>query len=286
MGEQAALMDLDGLAGPEKTVERKEASAPKIKGIDRAQSALVALDVENLVGAADKVRAIWDLTCRMDFSDLLKGIVSKEGSAGQAHEDPRLLVAIWVWAYSEGISSSRRIEDSMAHEPALMWLSGLRTISHASLSNFRKDHRKELEGLFIQLLGLLERAGAVNLDRVMHDGTKIRAQAGIDTLRRERTLRESLAKARTVVTEMEKAEAETTPRQNAARQRAARERAERLEEAGKELEALQAEKKKEEEKKNVRVSTTEPQARLMRHGDRAIDLSYNAQITTDAANKV
>jgi transposase len=286
MEEQATLIALDGLGCPGPAGTKEPEAAPKIKRIDRRQSAFVALDVENLVSADDKVRAIWDLTGKMDFSDLLKGIVSKEGSTGQAHEDPRLLVAIWVWAYSEGISSSRQIEDSMAHEPALMWLSGLRTISHASLSNFRKDHRKELEGLFTQLLGLLERTGAVKLDRVMHDGTKIRAQAGIDTLRRERTLRESLAKAATVVRDMEKAEAEATSRQKAARQRAARERAERLEEAVKELEALQAEKKKEEEKKNVRVSTTEPEARLMRHGDGAIGLSYNAQITTDAVHKV
>ncbi|HWF08019.1 MAG TPA: transposase [Bryobacteraceae bacterium] len=77
----------------------------------------MALDVEHLVSVDDKVRAIW------------------------------------VWAYIEGISSWRQIEHSMAHEPALMWLSGLRAISHASLSNFRKDHRKELEGLFTQLLG-------------------------------------------------------------------------------------------------------------------------------------
>ena len=286
MEEQAILIALDERTGPEQKVEPEAAAEPKIKRIDRRQSAFVQLDVENLVNADDKVRAVWDLTGRMDFGGLLKRIVSREGAAGQAHEDPRLLVSIWVWAYSEGISSSRQIEHLMAHEPALMWLSGLRTISHASLSNFRKDHRQELEGLFTQLLGLLERAGAVNLDRVMHDGTKIRAQAGIDTLRREKTLKESLASARTLVQEMENAEADVTPRQNAARQRAARQRTDRLEAAVQEMETLQAEKKKEEEKKEVRVSTTEPEARLMRHGDGAIRLSYNAQITTEASHKV
>ena len=286
MEEQATLIDLGPYTEPKKTVDRAVAAAPKIKRIDRDQSAFVALEVDHLVGADDKVRAIWELTGKMDFSELRKQIVSKEGSAGQAHEDPRLLVAIWVWAYSEGVSSSRQLEHMMEHEPALMWLSGLRTLSHATLSNFRKDHRKELDGLFTQLLALLETVGAVNLDRVMHDGTKVRAQAGIDTLRREGTLRGNLAKARALVAELENPDAEASPRQKAARERAARERAERLEAAVKELEDLQSKQKKAEEKQAVRVSTSEPEARLMKHGDHAIRPSYNAQITTEASHRV
>lgn len=286
MEQQAILIELERGAEREKAAERNAAAVAKIKRIDRNQSAFVALDVENLVGADDKVRAIWELTGKMDLSGLLEQIVSREGSAGQAHEDPRLLVAIWVWSYSEGVSSSRQIEHQIEHEPALMWLCGLRTISHATLSNFRKDHRKELDGLFTQLLALLETAGAVQLDRVMHDGTKISAQAGIDTPRREVTLRTNLAKAQALISQLENPDAEASPRQKAARDRAARERAERLQAAVKELEQLQAAKNKEEEKKEVRVSTTEPEARLMRHGDNAIRLSYNAQITTEASHLV
>ena len=53
-----------------------------------------------------------------------------------------------------------------------------------------------------------------------------------------------------------------------------------------ELTALQAEEKTEKEKAEVRVSLTEPEARKMKHGDNAIAPSYNAQISTEADNKI
>jgi transposase len=232
------------------------------------------------------VRAIWELTGRMDLSELRQRIRSRQGEAGQAAEDPQLLISIWIYAYSEGVSSSREVAARLEHEPALMWLAGLRTISHATLSNFRTDHKEVLEGIFVQLLGVLETAGVVKLEQVMHDGTKIRAQAGADTFRREGKLRENLEKARVVVEQMGEGEAEGTARQRAARQRAARERAERLEQALGELQQLQSKQPSEEDKQEVRVSLTEPEARMMKHGDNAITPAYNAQISTDAGNKV
>ena len=287
MEEQGILIGLEaGVGGTGVQAQRRADAAPKIKPIDRNQSAFVALDVENLVGPDDKVRSIWDLTGRMNLGRLREQIVSRAGAAGQAAEDPRLLVAIWVWSYSEGVSSSREVEHLIAHEPALMWLCGLRTISHATLANFRKDHRAELDDLFTQLLGLLETMGAVKLDRVMHDGTKIQAQAGADSFRREGTLQANLEKARTVVEHMANPDTEATARVHSARRRAARERVERAEAALQELETLQAGKKNEAEKQQVRVSSTEPEARIMKHGDHAIRPAYNAQITTDAETKV
>jgi hypothetical protein len=61
---------------------------------------------------------------------------------------------------------------------------------------------------------------------------------------------------------------------------------ERLEQALEEWKQLQASVAKEADNKRVRVSFTEPEARLMKHGDNAIVPSYNAQISTDAEQKV
>jgi transposase len=260
--------------------------SPKIKAIDRKQSAWVPVDVETLVGRNHKIRAIWELTERFDLSELRQRIKSKEGEAGQAAEDPRLLISIWIYAYSEGVSSSRDVAERMDREAALMWLAGLRKISHATLSNFRKDHQEVLNGIFIKLLGVLETAGVVKLDQVMHDGTKIRAQAGVDTFRREPTLRENLEKARVVVGQMANPDAKSSAREAAAKRRAARERVERLEAALTELKQEQAKEEDEKKRKALRVSMTEPEARKMKHGDQAITPAYNAQISTDAEKQV
>jgi transposase len=291
MEEQAILIEAEasGAGAQEQSKGQAEPrTPPKIKRIDRDQSAFVSVWVENLVGADDKVRAIWDLTGRMDLSRLYEKIVSRKGEAGQAAEDPRLLIAIWVWSYSEGVGSSRQVEHLIEQEPALMWLCGLRTISHATLANFRKDHKAELDDLFTQLLALLETAGAIKLDRVMQDGTKIQTQAGPSSFRRRATLEANLAKARETVQQMsdpDTAPVAVTKRELSARQRAARELQERLEKAMAEMHEVQAEKKKEEEKEKVRISSTEAEARRMKQSDGALRPCYNAQITTDAESK-
>jgi hypothetical protein len=77
------------------------------------------------------------------------------------------------------------------------------------------------------------------------------------------------------------------PRREAARQRAARERSERMKQSAEELEKIRAGKKSEKERREARVSLTEPEARIMKHGnDGGMAPSYNVQISVDAAQKI
>lgn len=260
----------------------------KLRTIDRDQTMLAQIWVEELIGEDHKARAIWELTGRVDLSRFQEPLKTRVGQAGRAAWDPRLLVSLWVYAYSEGISSAREIERLLEWEPGLQWLGGLMVVNHHTLSDFRVAHWEALNELLGQLLGMLEAGGLLSLERVMHDGTKIRAQAGADTFRRERSLREHVERARQVVAGMGDPQAETPrrDRRQAARERAARERKERLDQALREWERLAAEAGSEKEKQELRVSLSEPEARRMKHGDHAMAPSYNAQITTDAENKI
>jgi transposase len=260
----------------------------KLRTVNRQQTTLAAIYVEELIPADHKARAIWDLVGRTNLSGFMEPLRTTQGCAGRAAWDPHLLVSVWVYAYSEGISSAREIERTMEWEPGMQWLGGLATVNHHTLSDFRVEHKAALDDLFAELLAMLERIGLVNLEQVMHDGTKIRTQAGADSFRREKSLRERHKQAQEVVAQMgdPQAEAPAKNRQQAARERAAREQAKQVEAALEEMKALQAELKKEEEKAAVRVSLTEPQARRMKHGDHAIAPSYNAQITTEAEHKI
>jgi len=276
---------------PEQPAHPKQPDAqgrPKLRFVDRQQTTMAMIHVEELIPADHKARAIWDLVGKMDLSRFTEPLRTAAGCAGRPAWDPHLLVSVWIYAYSEGIGSAREIERVMQWEPGMQWLGGLVAVNHHTLSDFRVDHKEALDELFAQLLALLESAGLVSLQQVMHDGTKIRTQAGGDSFRREKTLRERLKQAREVVTQMgdPRAEAPAKDRKQAARERAAREREERLDAALEELTALQAEKKKESEKAEVRVSLTEPEARLMKHADNAIVPSYNAQISTDSGSKI
>jgi transposase len=284
---QEILLDKPEQPAAEQEPPARQGKA-KLKAINRQQTMMAVIYVEELIPADHKARAIWDLTGRMDLSGFTESLRTAQGQSGRPAWDPRLLVSLWVYAYSEGIGSAREIERVMEWEPGMQWLAGLDAVNHHTLSDFRVEHREALDELFAQLLALLETEGLVDLEQVMHDGTKIRAQAGADSFRREKTLRERMTQARQAVAQMgdPKAPGPVDDRTKAARERAARERVERLEAALKELSQVQSGKKTEEDKAQARVSVEEPEARLMKHGDNAIAPSYNAQISTESANKI
>src|ERR1700690_1799926 len=117
---------------------------PKLELVDRRQLLLRTVDVEQLVLEDDPVRAIWELTGQMDLTSFYSAIASAEGSAGREAIDPRLLICLWVYAYSQGISSAREIAHLMEYHPGFQWLCGMRTINHHTLSNFRIDYKEAL----------------------------------------------------------------------------------------------------------------------------------------------
>jgi hypothetical protein len=122
----------------------------------------------------------------------------------------------------------------------------------------------------------------------MHDGSKVKACASGDTFRREERIRAHLEVAREQVGQMgdPRTAEEVSPREAKARQRAAREKKERLELALREMEKIRAMKSSPAEKGDVRVSMTDPEARVMKQSDGGYAPSYNAQISTDAKEKV
>jgi transposase len=254
--------------------------ANKYIPINREQMQWMSVDLEQLIPADHKARAIWDLSGTLDLSAFEQHAKSKEGEVGRPGWSPRLLVSVWLYGYSEGVSSARALSRLMEFEPALQWLTGLEQINHHTLSSFRVNRKQELDRLFVELLHVLDQTEVISLDRVMHDGTKIRARAGVDSFRREHTVAEKLAEIEALV--KEDPQGETSQRQERARQRAQRERKQRVEQAQKELEKIQQARKSEAERKQARVSLTEPEARMMKHGDNAIAPSYNVQVSTEA----
>jgi len=264
----------------------KEPNEVRVVAVNRQQTAMRIVRVEGLIEVDHPVRAIWEFVGRLDLGRFYGRIDAVKGGEGRPAWDPRMMISLWAYAYSRGVSSAREISRLCEYDPAYQWLTGLQVVNHHSLSDFRVAYKAELEGLFTQMLGVLTSEGLITLERVMHDGTKIKACASGDSFRREERLRSHLEKAREQVKLMEEAgEEEVAPRLARARRRAAREHQERMEQAVRELEQLQ-EAKKGDEAKKVRVSMTDPEARIMKQPDGGFAPSYNAQISTDAAHGV
>lgn len=207
---------------------------------------------------------------------------SSRRRAGAPGLGPRLLISIWVYAYSRGISSGRERSRRCEYEPAFQWLPALGCINYHTLCNFRSKYDSELPELFAQVLGVLSSEGLVNLERVMHDGTKIEASASKGSFDRRERLKEHLKAAQEQVEALKDWKAEETAGQKAARQRAVRERQARVEQALKELDTLQ-EKHADSE---VRASYTDPRARVMKQANGGFAPSYNVQLSTEAEHQV
>ena len=244
-----------------------------------------AVDVEKLIGEDHPARAIWALVGRLDLSAFYEAIESSAEEGGRPAFDPQLLISLWVYAYSQGIGSAREVARRCEYDPAFQWLTGLEEVNYHTLADFRVERQKELDELFTQVLAALSKEGLITLEQVMQDGTKIKALASTRSYQREGTIREHLERARQRVEEMgDPRNEEASPKAKQAQARARREQQERLESALQELEKLQERKSGEKAKSEARVSTSDPQARVMHHSDGGLSLSYNAQISTDAAH--
>ena len=281
---------LPGLEDTQAPPPKASAEAPtpraRIKPVERNQMMMRPVDVERLIEEDHPARAIWEFVGKLDLSAYEKPIEAVEGVAGRPVWDPRLLISLWIYAYSRGIGSAREISRRLAYDPAFQWLAGLEVINHHTISDFRVAYDRELTELFTHTLGVMSAEGLVSLERVMHDGSKVRARAGADSFRREETLRAHLEAARQQVEAMGDPRADESARQRAARQRAARERQERLEQALEELAKIRQTKSDPKDQESARVSLTDPTSRIMKEGSGGYGPNYNVQISTDAKNKI
>jgi len=261
---------------------------PKLRTVDRKQGVLRPTSVDDLIGEDHPARNIWEFVENLDLNDFYDSIASVEGEAGRSAFDPLMLISVWVYAYSRGIGSAREISRLCETDPAYQWLTGYQSVNPHTLSDFRVTHKKGLDGLFEQVLGLLSAVGLLKLERVTQDGTKVQANASPKTFRKKDKIRSHLKMAREHVAAM--GDPNQPPKEQAKskarKQSAARERAKRIERALGEVEKLSSNKRDQTQKKGPKVSTTDPDARMMKHSHGGILPSYNVQLSVDSEEKL
>jgi len=119
----------------------------------------------------DTVRSGLELSAIMD---------SYEEERGYPPYHPGMMVALLLYAYSQGVYSSRKIAKACEERLDFAAVTGLQHPDFRTVSDFRKRHLKSLSGLFVQVLKLCRQAGLVKLGHVALDGTKIKANAGLN----------------------------------------------------------------------------------------------------------
>jgi transposase len=105
------------------------------------------------------------------------------GGVGAASYDPDMLLALLIYAYCQGVRSSRQIERRCLTDVAFRVLCAQDIPDHATLARFRAEHQDTFAALFTQVLLVAAAAGLARLGTVAIDGTKIPANASIDANR-------------------------------------------------------------------------------------------------------
>ena len=262
---------------------------PRVQEANRSQVELRAVDLEALLSADHRARVVWAFVEGLDLSPFYASIRAVEGHAGRSPIDPKILLALWLYATLEGVGSARALERLCGSHDAYRWIAGGVSVNYHTLADFRVDHVEELDGLLTQSVAALMAAGAVKLRRVAQDGMRVRASAGAASFRRKTTLEACLeaaeAQVKALREELEADAGATARRQRAAQERAARERQARVAKALEHLPEVAA-KKKVKEREQARASTTDPEARVMKMADGGFRPAFNAQLATDTESQV
>jgi transposase len=271
--------------------------APRMREPVRDQIELRAVDIDSLVGQDHKVRLFWAYVIALDLRELEDRIKAREHTPGHPPIAPRLLLALWLYATSEGVGSARALERLCKSHDAYRWLCGGVSVNYHTLADFRVSCADLLDRLLAEHVAALAKAGLIDLATLTQDGVRVRASAGAASFRREATLEQRLAAATAIVEEL-KREVDEHPdasnqRIKAAKERAARERVERIEAAQKALEEIKAQRQERENKrpngkkpKEPRASSTDPEARVMKMADGGFRPAYNVQVASAAGEQI
>jgi transposase len=276
---------------PGVSVPAEEPAAPageaRYETANRTQIELTPTDLEGLLPPGHAARLVWRFVEGLDLSAFYATIKAREGHAGRPPIDPKILIALWLYATIDGVGSAREVARLCHAHDAYRWLRGGVSINHHTLSDFRVGQQTALDALLTQSIAVLLDRQVVTLHRLAQDGTKVRANAGVRSFRRGERLRECLTMARQQVERAQRQDdGGGTARERAAAQRAADERVSRVDAALAQLPAIEAVKRRNRSPGTPKASTTDPDARVMKLSDGGYRPAYNVQFATDVEGQV
>jgi transposase len=266
----------------------------RVQQPERHQIRWVEASLDQLVPRDHRVRAVWAYVEALDLTPLYDRIQAVQGGPGRDAVDPRILMALWIMATAEAVSSARLLGRLCGRDLVYMWICGDVGVNHHLLSDFRVQHGEFLNELLTDTIATLMHQNLITLETVAQDGMRVRAHAGSDSFRREKTLRECREEAAEQVKKLQEETADPADpdagdkRRQAAQQRAARERLERVEAALENLAELQQQREAREKGtgEGARCSMTDPEARNMKMSDGGFRPAYNVQFVTDADTRM
>lgn len=286
-------------------------AAARVMSPVRNQVELRAVDLDALVAADHPVRNVWAFVQALDLGPLYAKVKSVQGRPGAPAIDPAILVALWLWATIDGVGSAREVDRLCERDDAYRWLCGGVGVNYHTLADFRTENTAWLDAQLTRSIASLMSRKLVTLNLVAQDGIRVRAWAKASSFRRQQRLEElhalAQAQVRALKRELDDDAGASARRKQAAAERAAREREQRLAQALTTMNKIKEPKAKKgkqagakgtddeppaappaapptakpEPEPEPRVSTTDPEARVMKMADGGFRPAFNGQLAVD-----
>lgn len=272
----------------------------RLRGAHRGQIEFKVECIDDLISGDHRVRDVWEYVSELDLSCFCEDIRVTNCCQGPGTLDPKIAMTLWLFATLNGIMSAREIDRLCREHHAYIWICGGASVNYHTLSDFRTKNNEKFIKVLQESVAIMWKTGTFDSSEIAQDGTRIRADAGKGSLKRETRIDAYLDEAALLIKRLEK-ELKANPsayslRQRAAKERATQERKEKLEKAKQEMAIYKKNREEEckrnnkklspEDKDNLQVSITDPECRNMRNATGGFNLAYNVQFATTAKGKV
>lgn len=256
---------------------------------ERTQVEMHLASLEQLLPTDHRARVVWQYVQSVDTESLYERFEPTALGKGRPAIAPEILLALWLLATIDSISSARELERRCESDLPYMWLRGGVSVNYHTLSDFRSNNAEFFEKMMVDSVTSMIDQGYVTLETIGQDGMRVRASAGNSSFRRKARLQQLHAAAKKHVerlrdeAEDESKRGQASAGRQAAAQRAAEERAERIRRSLEEVDKLaeQKEKRKKGDGEKARCSTTDPESRRMKMGDGGFRPAYDFQFVSD-----
>ena len=256
----------------------------------RNQLRMFGYSLDDFVAPDAKCRFVVEIVAELDLRELYADYSPQGGDA----YDPRALLAAWFFAYSEGVSSTRRLEQMCLRDMHYIYVSGNLGPDHTTLSRFRQRHAQRLPDYFVQIIRVARERGVSEFKHVSIDGTRMHAASSARQNRDARALEKELEGTREQIREyLERSELLDEEEGEAEDLAGVREKLERLSALEKKL--VERRGQLEQRRKGLdgkyaqrhKINLVEPDARNMNESkSRGAVPAYNAQVSVDSQSQL
>jgi transposase len=141
--------------------------------IDRETGFLMPPSVDEWLPPRHLARFVVEVVSGLD----LRAMIGSYRGSGEASYHPALLLGLIIYGYATGVFSSRQLERATYDSVAFRFIAANQHPDHDTIATFRRRFLREIEDLFVNVLGVAREIGVLKLGTVALDGTKIHANA-------------------------------------------------------------------------------------------------------------